>query len=51
MKNDNIKTYSKENALRNTVKTQNQYTKNSFNTTTEEPALNSSGVDAKKRGF
>lgn len=51
MKNDNIKTYSKENALRNTSKTQNQHTKTSFNTTIEEPALNSSGVDAKKRGF
>lgn len=51
MKNNNKKDYTKENFLRNGAKTQNQYAKNSFNTTIEEPALNESGVEAKKRGF
>jgi len=51
MKNSNKRTYSKENYLKNGNKTQNQYAKNTFNTTLEEPALNESGVEAKKRGF
>lgn len=51
MKNDNKKTHSKENALRNGTKTQNQHANNSYNFTVEEPELNESGVEAKKRGF
>lgn len=51
MKNNNKKDYSKSNYLRNGSKTQNQYAKSSFNTSIEEPALNESGIDAKKRGF
>jgi len=51
MKNDNRKTYSKENILRNGTKTQNQYAKNQHNFSTEEPGINESGVEAKKRGF
>ncbi|MDV4152088.1 hypothetical protein R0131_14760 [Clostridium sp. AL.422] len=51
MKNNNRKTHSKENVLRNGTKTQNQYANNHYNFTTEEPALNESGVEAKKRGF
>lgn len=51
MKNNNRRDYTKENFLRNGTKTQNQYAKNSFNTTIEEPELNQSGVEAKKRGF
>ncbi|AUO15618.1 hypothetical protein [Clostridium taeniosporum] len=51
MKNDNKKTYSKDNFLRNGTKSQNQYAKSSFNTTIEEPGLNKSGIEAKKRGF
>lgn len=51
MKNDNKRTYTKENYLRNGTKTQNQHSKNSFNTTIEEPALNESGEEAKERGF
>ena len=51
MKNDNKRTYNKDNFLRNGIKSQNQYAKNSFNTTTEEPGLNESGIEAKKRGF
>lgn len=51
MKNNNRRDYTKENYLRNGTKTQNQYGKSSFNTTIEEPALNESGIEAKKRGF
>jgi len=51
MKNDNRKTHSKENTLRNGTKTQNQHANSHYNFTTEEPALNESGVEAKKRGF
>ena len=51
MKNNNKRDFSKENYLRNGIKTQNQYAKNSLNTTVEETALNESGIEAKKRGF
>lgn len=51
MKNDNKKNFNKDNFLRNGSKSQNQYAKNSFNTTMEEPCLNESGIEAKKRGF
>ncbi|NLK94032.1 MAG: hypothetical protein GX275_02410 [Clostridiales bacterium] len=51
MKNDNKRKFTKENALRQSVKTQNQYAKSSFNTTIEEPALNESGIKAKENGF
>ena len=51
MKNDNKRTYSKENYFRNGTKTQNQYAKNSFNNNVQEPALNESGEEAKRRGF
>jgi len=51
MKNDNKKTHSKENYLRNGSKTQNQSANGHYKFTTEEPALNESGVEAKKRGF
>lgn len=51
MKNDNKRTYSKENYLRNGTNTQNQYAKNSFNNNVQEPALNESGEEAKRRGF
>ena len=51
MKNDNKRTHSKENVLRNGTKTQNQQANSSYNFTVEEPALNESGVEAKQRGF
>lgn len=51
MENNNNRDYSKRNLKRNGNKTQNQYGKSSFNTTIEEPALNESGIEAKKRGF
>ena len=47
----NEKIYSKENYKRNGHKTQNQYAKNSFNTSIEEPGINESGIEAKKKGF
>lgn len=51
MKNNNRRDYSKENFLRNGSKTQDQYAKSSINTTIEEPGINESGIEAKKRGF
>ena len=51
MKYANEKIYSKENYLRNGHKSQNQYAKNSFNTSIEEPGINESGLEAKKKGF
>lgn len=51
MQNNNNKDCSKSNYLRNGNKTQNQYAKNSFNTTIESPAKNESGIEAEKRGF
>lgn len=51
MKNHNKKVYSKENYLKNGTKTQNQFANNKYNFTVEEPVLNESGVEAKKKGF
>ena len=51
MKNNNKRDYNKSNYLRNGTKTQNQYAKSSFNTSIEEPGINESGAEAKKRGF
>ncbi|WP_300380902.1 hypothetical protein [Clostridium sp.] len=51
MKSQNEKVYSKENYLKNGTKTQNQWSKNRYTTTTQEPALNESGIEAKKKGF
>ena len=42
----NKREYTKENYLKNGNKTQNKYV-----TTIEEPALNESGIEAKKKGF
>ncbi|SFC18404.1 hypothetical protein [Clostridium uliginosum] len=51
MDTQNKKVSSKENYLKNGSKTQGQMAKSSFNTTIEEPALNESGIEAKKKGF
>ncbi len=51
MENNNKKDYSKSNSWRNGNKSQGQYGKSSFNMTIEEPKLNESGIEAKKRGF
>ena len=50
-KYNNKREYSKENFLKNGTKTQGQFAKSSFNTTIEEPGINESGLEAKKRGF
>lgn len=51
MKNNNRRDYSKDNYLRNGNKYDNQHSKNSFNTNVQEPGINESGIEAKKRGF
>ena len=51
MRHANKRIYSKENYLKNGSKTQHQYAKNSFSATIEEPGINESGIEAKKRGF
>lgn len=51
MKNDNKRTYTKENALRNSTKTQNQFSKNQISQTIQQPGVNESAIEAKKRGF
>ncbi|MDO5517122.1 MAG: hypothetical protein Q4F66_06170 [Clostridium sp.] len=51
MKNNNKRDYSKSNVLRNGTKSEGQYAKSSFNTNVQEPGINESGVEAKKRGF
>lgn len=51
MKNDNKRTHSKENVLRNGTKIQNQSSNSSYNFTIKEPGINESGEEAKKRGF
>lgn len=48
---DNKRAYTKDNYLKNGIKTQNNNPKNNYVTTLEEPALNESGIEAKKRGF
>ncbi|MFR7994827.1 MAG: hypothetical protein ACLU6S_08575 [Clostridium sp.] len=47
----NKRKYTKENYLKNGIKTQNNNPQNKYITTLEEPALNESGVEAKKKGF
>lgn len=51
MNTKNRKSYIKENFLANGNKTQNQWAKNKLNTTIEEPGINESGIEAKKKGF
>ncbi|GAB6169904.1 hypothetical protein JCM1393_23640 [Clostridium carnis] len=51
MKSTNKREHTKDNYLKNGVKTKESMSKNSFINTTEEPALNESGIEAKKRGF
>ena len=47
----NRREYTKENYLKNGTKAQNNNPKNKYVTTIEEPALNESGIEAKKKGF
>lgn len=51
MKSQNKKTYSKDNYLKNGSKTQNQHANNQYNFSIEEPGINESGIEAKKKGF
>ncbi|NRW33538.1 hypothetical protein DFH71_001767 [Clostridium beijerinckii] len=51
MDNNNNKDYSESNFLRNGNKTQNQYAKNSYNTTIKKPGRNESGIEAEKEDF
>lgn len=51
MDSKNQREYTKENYLKNGTKTQNQWAKNSLNTTIEQPGINESGLEAKKKGF
>lgn len=48
---NNKREYTKDNYLKNGTKTQNNNPKNKYVTTLEEPVLNESGIEAKKRGF
>ena len=47
----NKRKYAKEYYLKNGTTIQNNNPKNKYITTLEEPALNESGVEAKKKGF
>lgn len=47
----NKREYTKENYLKNGNRTQKNNPKNKYVTTIEEPALNESGIEAKKKGF
>ncbi|GKX67107.1 hypothetical protein [Inconstantimicrobium mannanitabidum] len=51
MRYRNQREHTREESLRNETKTDQSMSKNSFVTTIEEPALNESGVIAKKKGF
>ena len=48
---NNRRDYTKENYLKNGVKSKNNNPKNKYVTTIEEPALNESVIEAKKKGF
>ncbi|SHI61944.1 hypothetical protein SAMN02745163_00498 [Clostridium cavendishii DSM 21758] len=51
MRYENERQYRKETSLKNSTKTQNQWAKNKLNTSVEEPGINESGIEAKKKGF
>lgn len=51
MKTKDHREYTKESYLKNGTKTQNQWSKNKFNTTVEEPGTNESGIEARKKGW
>ncbi len=43
--------YTKENYLSNGHKTQNQWSRNRYTTTTKEPGTNESRIEAQNNGF
>lgn len=51
MKSHNKREYTKENYKKNGSREQHPMSANSFVTTIQEPALNESGIEAKKKGF
>lgn len=51
MRYENERQYRKETSLKNDTKCQNQWAKNRQNTSIEEPGINESGIEAKKKGF
>jgi hypothetical protein len=51
MRYENERQHRKETSLKNDTKCQNQWTRNTFNTSIEEPGINESGIEAKKKGF
>lgn len=51
MQNNNKRDFEKKEYLRNGTKTQNQASKNQFVNTVEQPGMNESGIEAKKKGF
>ncbi|MBP1888764.1 hypothetical protein J2Z53_000343 [Clostridium moniliforme] len=51
MKSKHKRIYSKENYNENGFKHKQHWSKNTFTTTTKEPGINESGIEAKKEGF
>jgi hypothetical protein len=51
MKTKKEKEWTEENFLKNGTKSQNQWAKNKLATTTKEPGINESGIEAKKNGW
>lgn len=51
MKYANERIYSKQNYNTNGSKNPKHWSKNAFVSTTEEPGINKSGIEAEKRGF
>lgn len=51
MQNNNKRDYAKKEYLRNGTKDEGQVSKNQFVNTVEQPGMNESGIDAKKKGF
>lgn len=51
MKSKNKREMAESNYLSNEVRTEEPMSKNSFVSTIQSPALNESGIEAKKKGF
>lgn len=51
MKSKNKREATEANYLSNEIKTEQPMSKNSFVSTIQNPALNESGIEAKKKGF
>lgn len=51
MKTQKKRELTEEDYLKNSVKTQNNGSKNKVNTTIETPGINNSGIEAKRNGW